>query len=274
MRSGARMMARGRLLGMALASATLAIAAPAVAQPVDLPIPPATTATYPPGVKVATTPSGSVYTDAKGRTLYGMDMRMLLRWAPDPAQHCQGACAETWEPLLAPAGSKPNVAYPHGNREAPPEGFVQPQKAPDWTIIAGPQGPQWVYKGWHVVFTRKGDQPGSTAFDGSDDYVWNTLKFVPPAPEPVIPGNVSTVLVDGSYAFADADGRVLFAGNCGAECTGWTPLPASLASRGRGEWSVSRQGDVPQWLYRGKPVFVTRDDDKISVPTGAEILRP
>ena len=83
----------------------LALAMPfaAKAQPVDLPIPAATTSEYPPGVSVKQTKAGPVYVDAKGRTLYGMDMRVLIRWAPDPSKYCKEACAETWAPLLAPA---------------------------------------------------------------------------------------------------------------------------------------------------------------------------
>ncbi|MET0251450.1 MAG: hypothetical protein ABW203_04650 [Novosphingobium sp.] len=261
----------------ALLALALLPAVPAAAQPIDLPIPAATTDRYPPGVKVAKLPGGAVYTDGQGRTLYGMDMRVLLRWSPDAAQYCQAECAEVWQPLLAPAGSKVDIAFPArggGSRAQPPEGFVQPQKAPDWTIIAGPQGPQWVYKGWHMVFTRKGDQPGSTAFEGSENMVWNTLKFVPPVPTPVVPGSVRTIVVDGDYVLADADGRVLFSGDCQGDCSGWVPLPAALASRGIGAWSVGRSGEVAQWLYRGKRVFVSQDDGKTAVPAGAAILRP
>ena len=258
-----------------LTAGLLALAASgpaALAQPADLPVPAATTTQYPPGVKVAQTPVGAVYVHADGRTLYGMDMRTLIRWSPDPAQYCTGACTEQWEPLLAPAGATVNIAYPKSRER--PEGFVDPQKAPDWTVIQGPQGPQWVYKGWHVVYVRKGDQPGSTAFDGAEDRVWNTLKFVPPEPKVSAPGNLSAILVDGEYALADAEGRVLFAGTCATDCAAWKPLAAGLASRGIGPWSVDRSGDVPQWRYQGQPVFVGHDDDKTAVPAGAKVLRP
>lgn len=267
-------MNRPGLLAAASLLAGLMAPASVAAQPADLPIPPATTDKYPPGIKVSTTASGPVYVDARGRTLYGMDMRTLLRWSPDPAQYCTGECAEVWEPLLAPAGSTPNVAFPRGNRDSVAEGFVEPQKAPDWTVIAGPSGPQWVYKGWHMVYVRKDDKPGSTAFDGAENFVWNTLKFVPPVPKPVTPGNVTTVLVDGAYALADTAGRVLFTGTCEGGCGGWTPLAAGLASRGIGEWSVGRGGDVPQWFYRGKPVYVSQEQDATTVPAGGEVLRP
>ena len=89
------------------------------AQPADLPIPAATTSEYPPGVTVRQTASGPVYADARGHTLYGMDMRTLLRWSPDAAQYCKDACAENWEPLLAPADAKPNIVFPRGFGERP-----------------------------------------------------------------------------------------------------------------------------------------------------------
>ena len=261
---------------------------PALAQPADLPIPPATTTTYPPGVKVAKAAAGpanwgQVYTDGKGQTLYGMDMRTLLRWSSDPALYCQADCARDWQPVLAPPNSKANIMFPRGfgeRRAAPgtrppplPEGFVPPQTAPDWTIIAGPAGLQWVYKGWHMVFTRKGAKRGSTAFDGADAMTWNTLKFVPPVPQIVAPDQVAPLFAAGAYALADKQGRVLYTGTCATDCAAWVPLNGGMASRGIGEWTISSSGDAPQWQFRGQPVFVSADDAGV-VPAGATVLRP
>lgn len=272
---------------MKLRAALLALAltgTPVLAQPADLPIPPATTSEYPAGVKVIKTPSGPVYADKRGLVLYGMDLRTLIRWSPDAAQYCQADCAKDWEPLLAPPGSKANIKYPQGfgeRRAAPgtpppglPDGFVQPQKAPDWTIIQGPAGLQWVYKGWHMVFTRKGAKRGATDLDGAENKTWNTLKFVPPVPQVTGPTNVSPVFLDGAWALGDKDGRVLFTGTCTTDCSAWAPLTGGMASRAIGEWTVSAGGDSPQWLYRGKPVFFSRADDPTSVPAGAAALRP
>lgn len=263
---------------------SLAIPATAGAQPADLPIPAATTDRYPPGVSVARTKDGPVYVDAKGRTLYGMDLRTVLRWAPDPTLYCQDACMQNWQPLLAPAGARPNIRYPQnrprGDDEkpaqsaAPAEEFVNPQRAPDWTVIEGPQGPQWVYKGWHMVFTRKGDKPRSAAFDGADNKVWNTLKFVPPVPKIEAPGGVTTIFADGAYALAAPDGRVLFTGKCGKDCGGWQPMAGGMANRSAGQWAVSTAGDTPQWTYKGKPVFISQEDDPSQPPANGTVLRP
>ena len=259
----------------------MAMVAPAHAQPADLPIPAATTSTYPPGVTVRQTASGPVYADAGGHTLYGMDMRTLVRWSPDAAQYCQNACAESWEPLLAPAGAKANIVFPRGFGERPrggmnavPPGFIAPQSAPDWTVIAGTQGPQWVYKGWHMVYTRKGERPGSAAFDGADGRTWNTLKYVPPVPKLAAPASVAAVYADGAYALADKNGNVLFTGNCKADCAHWQPLAAPMASRGLGDWAVSLAGDSPQWTLRGKPVYVSQEDNPLKAPPSGTVLRP
>lgn len=248
----------------------------ALAQPADLPIPAATTADYPPGVKIGKAGGVPVYVDDKGRTLYGMDMRTLIRAGADASKYCQAACAERWEPVLAPAGTKPNVLFPQGfgSRAPTPEGFIQNQKAPDWSIIEGPQGPQWVYKGWHMVFTRKGEAPGSAAHEGDENMVWNTLKFVPPVPKVTAPVSVSTAFVDGAYALVDAEGRLLFTGTCAQDCASWRPFAGGMASRGLGEWTVSRDGDRPQWLYRGKPAYIAQGPTSADLPAGATVLRP
>lgn len=254
----------------------------ALAQPVDLPIPAATTTDYPDGISVAEVEGGPVYTSADGRTLYGLDMRTLQRWSPNPALYCESRCDE-WEPMLAPPESKPNILYPLGfgsrgraaQAKLAEEGYhTQPQKAPDWTIIEGPKGPQWVYKGWHMVYVRKGDKPGSTQYDGADEFTWNTLKFVPPVPEIVAPAKVAPIFVDGEYALAFEENRLLYTGRCSSDCSQWEPLEAGMAGRGVGEWQVNRQGDMPQWTYRGKPVFVSASGDAGQIPESAKILRP
>lgn len=278
-----------------LAATVLLCAQPLLAQPADLPIPPATTAEYPPGVSVRRTASGPVYADARGRTLYGMDMRTVLRWSPDASQYCKDRCAD-WEPLLAPADAKPNIMFPRGfgspppprgappppagsaprlpGQQALPPGFVAPQSAPDWTVIAGPQGPQWVYKGWHMAYVRKGDRTGSAAHDGTETQTWNTLKFVPPVPRIVAPGGVTTRFAAGAYLLSDREGRALFTGQCSEPCSGWTPLTAPMAGRGLGEWTVNLAGDSPQWAWRGQPVYVSGEADPLSVPRNGKVLRP
>lgn len=286
--------------GIAAAMAACLAGHAAWAQPADLPIPAATTDQYPPGVSVGSAGGMPVYVAKDGRTLYGMDMRTLLRAGADTSKYCQGECAERWEPMLAPADAKPNIIFPRGfgdrqrqqaaGAAAPAPAapapaassgavaagaeFLQNQKAPDWTIIQGPQGPQWVYKGWHMVYVRKGEAPGSAAHEGDEHMTWNTLKYVPPVPKLTTPVNVSTAFVGGAYTLVDQEGRLLFTGSCSDDCAGWRPFAGGMASRGLGDWTVDHAADKPQWLYRGKPVFVAEGPDADDVPAGATMLRP
>jgi predicted lipoprotein with Yx(FWY)xxD motif len=161
-----------------------------------------------------------------------------------------------------------------GGRPGGGPGGARPAQ-PDWTIAESALGLQWVYKGNHLVFTHAGDKPGATNLDGHDDYVWNVLKYVPPVPTVVAPTNVTTAYVDGGYALSDKDGRLLYTSAKPADCaSGCLPYAAGFASRGVGEWTVSRGGDRPQWLYRGKPVYVSQEADTTGQSAKGPLLRP
>lgn len=268
-------MTRPVLSGLALAAALIASIAPAAAQPADLPLAAASGEALPKGIRIAETASGKIYTLSDGRTLYGLDMRTLLRAGPDPAQYCAAACAAEWQAVPAPKGAAPNIEYPRGFGYKRPAGFVDPQKAPDWTVIAAAQGPQLVYKGWHLVFVRKGDRRGATSFDKAENLSWNTLKYVPPPPEVKAPPGVKPLFVDGDYALAAIDGRLLYRGTCRAEdCAQWLVFAGGAASAGAGQWKIDTSGDTPQWTYRGARVFVAAPESPHAVPAGAQVLRP
>jgi predicted lipoprotein with Yx(FWY)xxD motif len=291
-------------------------AAGALAQPADLPIPAAASNELPAGIGIAKTKNGSVYVDAKGHTLYGMDMRTLIPRTANSLKYCSGPCLDEWEPLLAPADSKTDnsaAADPYsrilqaqgqgggqggaaaaqggaaaaqggqgaqgqqaaggggGNNTGRSTGEVQ--NVSDWSVVDGPKGPQWAYKRWHLVFVHKGDKPGQTDKDGYDDHVWNTLKYVPPVPKLVAPTTVASAFQSGSYVLTDKQGHLLFTGKCADNCR-WVPLQAGAAGTGVGEWTVDRSGDTPQWLYRGKPVYVSQEDDPLQTPAAGTALRP
>jgi predicted lipoprotein with Yx(FWY)xxD motif len=296
------------LIFAAMATAGLA-AAGALAQPADLPIPAAASNDLPPGISIAKTKNGSVYVDAQGHTLYGMDMRTLIPRTASALKYCSGPCLDEWEPLLAPAGSKTDnsaAADPYsrilqtqgqgggqgqgaggagqggqgqgqqatgggGNNTGRATG--EQQNVPDWVVVDGPKGPQWSYKRWHLVFVHKGDKPGQTDKDGYDDHVWNTLKFVAPVPKLLAPTTVASARQGDSYVLTNKQGRLLFTGKCADNCR-WVPLQAGAAGTGVGEWTVDRSGDTPQWLYRGKPVYVSQEDDPLQAPASGSALRP
>jgi hypothetical protein len=125
-----------------------------------------------------------------------------------------------------------------------------------------------------MVYSRKGERPGTARYDGTEGRTWNSLKFVPPVPKIVAPASVRTVFAEGAYALASKEGRVLFTGTCQSDCSGWQPLTAPMAGRGIGEWTVHLEGDSPQWALRGKPVYVSLEPDPLTVPRAGAVLRP
>ena len=125
-----------------------------------------------------------VYVDAQGRTLYGMDMRVLLRTDPDTSQHCTGACAEVWEPLLAPAGSTPNIRFPmgFGDRGRQPnkqrltgDGYGTPQSASGGgrSSVRAPQ------PAWSSAVTAAG-VPSVAGCDGDPSAATSASAAAPP----------------------------------------------------------------------------------------------
>jgi predicted lipoprotein with Yx(FWY)xxD motif len=275
------------------AAVAMPFSATALAQPSDHPIPAVKTTEYPAGIKVAQAQPYPVFVDAQGRTLYGLDLRSgIVRYSPNPAMYCKQHCGPEWEPLLAtgmqpnltpggfggPGGGQRPAAPPQGATGAPaaasPPQMYNAANAPDWSVIEGPNGPQWVYKGYHMVYVRTDAAPGTTSFDGAENYAWNTLKFVPPVPKLKGPNTVSTRFVDGRYVLTDAEGRALFTGACTQDCAAWKPLTGGFLIRPIGDWAVSKTSELPQWTYKGQPVFVSQDVDPLRVPSSAAILQP
>lgn len=303
--AGAVTLAR-RLATATAALLLLPLATPAAAQNRYFPIPAANSTELPPGISVRKTADGDIYVDAKGRTLYGMDFKTLYLESLNPAKFCSGACAEIWEAVAPPANTPPTpepdlgrfaAAFGGETRQLTPEaklvlanqlGAAQaglgfsggPEKpGPDWTVTEGANGPQLMYKRTNLVFVRKGDAPGSIRWDGADKMRWNVLRYVPPMPKAAAPPNVGILYAAGGYAFADKSDRVLFtqgrSGKCRKDCESPKPFAAGMISQGTGDWTIARDGDAAQWLYRGKPVFVSQGAPKSAVvPRGATILRP
>lgn len=195
------------------------------------------------------TPQGPVYVDGKQRTLYAMSLRWARACSGVGIEYCGAACLAAWTPLAAPEAAKP---------------------IGEWSVIAGPAGPQWAYAR-NPVFVFKADKaPGDLGGEGWDE-LWSTLSYVPSAPALVAPPGIAVKAVEGRNLLADAAGHPLFVS---AERPGAAPLPAGMASRAIGEWSVLRGSDLPQWAWRGRPVWVSASTDPRALPAGAEAIRP
>jgi predicted lipoprotein with Yx(FWY)xxD motif len=204
-------------------------------------------------VRIEKSKIGPVFADAQGKTLYGVNLRYVAfrGGGGDPLKFCKGVCAENWVPLVAPADAKPT-------------GY--------WKVVEGAQGPQWAYKN-SPVFTYKADKgPGALDGDGADE-MWNALAYIPPVPTIAAPGNVTPTFAKGEYVLTDKQGHALYTG--GKSVADQKPFSAGMASQSVGDWSVVRDGDRPQWAYRGKPVYVSEADQAEQVPDdSATILKP
>jgi predicted lipoprotein with Yx(FWY)xxD motif len=264
-------MSRPRLALMAVATALLAM--PAAAQPLERAPSPALSPELPAGISIGKTAVGTVYADAHGRTLYGLDTVPLVVETRTPDAWCSGPCAEVWLPVAPPPGlpaAPPALMRLRALRGGGLSG-------PDWSVAEGAHGPQLMFKGSNLVFVRKGDKPGSVAWNGAENALWNVLRYIPPAPKVLAPTGVAPVLVKDGYVLAEGGKHILYtlgrAFRCIAPCATPAPFRAGFVGHGVGVWTVSRDGDFAQWEYRGKPVFVG-SSDVASVPAGAAILRP
>lgn len=261
-----------------LAIAIVAPSAELRAQASDMKIPAAASDRFPDGISVQQVKDGKVYVDRRGLTLYGMDVRAVTGRTGRPFVFCSGPCLDAWEPLLALPGSTPMPIPPMFGGPRAQEGDPPPAKGDgDWSVVQGPTGPQWAYKRVHLVFTRKGDRPGSTVHDGDDGYTWNTLKYVPPQPELTAPPNVEARFVEGAYVLTDSQGNLLFSAkgkDCAATCANWQAFASGMARRGMGDWGVRQGEDHAQWVYRGKPVYRIRSSAPADIPAEGTLLNP
>ena len=100
--------------------------------------------------KVADTPKGKVYVDAKGMTLYTFDKDS------DGKSACNGPCATNWPPLMATADAKASG---------------------DWTVVIRDDGSKmWALKGKPVYTFIKDTAPGDTTGDGFLNGAWHIAK--------------------------------------------------------------------------------------------------
>jgi predicted lipoprotein with Yx(FWY)xxD motif len=206
----------------------------------------------PPGVSSGPSKIGPVYVESRGLTLYAMSRRYASFRAPNfnGLIYCQGPCTQVWTVFAAPADAKP-VGL--------------------WSIVEGAQGPQWAYKGDPVFTYAQDSAAGATGGDGYED-IWKAIAYVPPMPKFDAPANIVAVYADGAYILADGQGRALFTGKAS---DAWLPLSAGLASQGVGkDWTVSRDGDRPQWEFQGKLVYVSQETVPTKVPAETAALHP
>jgi predicted lipoprotein with Yx(FWY)xxD motif len=210
---------------------------------------------HPADISSGKTNSGLAYTDSRGLTLYAMNTRYasFLAQGGNALKYCSDECAKSWVAVKAAADAKP---------------------VGSWKVVEGAGGPQWSYKG-NPVFTYVGDSaPGSAAGAERED-LFRLITYIPPMPKVTAPAPVKAVFVDEAYILEDGQGHALYTSgkSCGTQCRDWAAFEAGMASGSIGEWTVSREGDYPQWLYRGLPVYVVNQEQQPTVaPAKATLL--
>ena len=99
-------------------------------------------------VKSAEVGGKTIFTDAKGMTLYTWDKDTV-----GVSSNCYDKCAVNWPPALADAGAT---------------------AAGDFTLVDRTDGTKvWAYKGWPLYLWIKDTKPGDTTGDGVGG-VWHT----------------------------------------------------------------------------------------------------
>ena len=206
----------------------------------------------PPDITISSTPTGPVFADAKGYTLY-----VTERDREPGASQCFGPCATEWPPLRAATN-----AEPFG----------------DWALVARNDGaPQWAYKGRPLYRYR---WEARTGWAEAQSGVW---RIATTSPFPVrgarrrsrnvpktrvavsgAPGGVVGQVTPAGTVLVDWNGMSLYTlpGECADRCLDrWLPLTAPMAAMPTGDWAPIRRPDgAMQWTHKGQALFRCVED--------------
>ena len=207
----------------------------------------------PPAIIITTTPTGPVFADPKGYTLY-----VTERDREPVTSTCIGPCATEWPPLRAAADST---------------------SFGDWALVPRDDGaPQWAYKGRPLYRYR---WEARTNWAEAQSGVWRIATTTPfplrgarrrsravPKTRIVVtgvPGGVVGQVTPSGTVLADWNGMTLYAlatGSCVGRCLDtWVPLTAPMVAVPSGDWTlISRPGAARQWAHKGQALYRCADD--------------
>ena len=184
---------------------------PAAREPVSPP--PA----IPPGFRVDTTVRGRMLSTEGRYAVYESD-----RDGPNKS-NCDGICARTWTPILAPASAQPQG---------------------EWSVVVRAPGVrQWAFRK-KPLYTYSADE-GPGKFDGGDEPGWrNVYTQVAPAAPPT-DFKIQTTL--NGDVLADSRGKTVYVYSCGEDSADMTPCD-TLDSPQAYRFAVCGNQDVAKCL--------------------------
>lgn len=226
----------------------------------------------PPGLNVVTTRAGRMVVNEKRYAIYTWDGDQPNK------SNCVGACARTWNPVLAPASAQPQG---------------------EWTIVERALGVrQWAFR-TKPVYTFTEDT-STVSLAGSDVPGWNNVftQIAPPHPT-----EFTVQMTLAGDVLADASGKTIYHYTCGDDSfdqmscdTMESPQVYRIAIAGGGDWDralktwpyvqasanakspsllwtvvyvdpktgrraeAGQDGALRVWAYRGRPVYTYAGD--------------
>ncbi len=183
----------------------------------------------PPEVRINTLGTARLLSDNAGYTLYtyALDSR--------GKSSCEGTCAQTWKPLLAPS-----VAVPSG----------------DWTITTrSDKSLQWAFKGKPLYTSARDIEPDMMS--GAGEANWEVALAYP---VPTLPSSVTTQLTAIGPRYADAQGKTLYVYNCNLRNTDGGFAPTCDGAKDNGNvWHRWTCGKIETCADIWRPVVLGKD---------------
>ncbi len=234
----------------------------------------------PPGFRVEYSElDGSVFADARGRTIYSWPSR-LLRNGYAGEQKGIPACYD--KVLTQTAGLMspypPGVLLPDLDKRPSCTALWPPVLAAEgaeavgkWTIIDRKDGKkQWAYDEQPLYTSVRDHRPGDVFGGTSRRHEGDSPVIrVPIAPPPLVPpGFAVKTTVNGRLLTTDRNYSVYTqadAKNCDSACMqSWKPILAPETARPHGDWTaVTRSPGVRQWAFRKQLLYTREGESKL-----------
>ena len=235
--------------------------------PIPDPIPPTTFAQAP---TVNETSLGFIFVNGEGMSLYTFENdRSDADSDGSGDSDCNGGCATTWPPMLAPSSAQADEPFSIITRDGSSDRQWAFRGLPLYMYVsdasAGDVNGEGVGNSWYVA------RPDPVAQQPHAQNAVGTIVVGQNSPQEVdAAGGVSTTRVDRNgyslYTFEndrnDSDGDGVGDSDCNATCASdWPPLFAENGATVFGDYSIiTRDDGAKQWALNGLPLYFYTGD--------------